>query len=202
MIKKFDKGNCILTESQYLPSVAIFRALIYQDTWLIDTLSMFQKSGFRNRCRIATSQAVQTLTVPVKGGRGVKLPMCEVEIDHSFPWKKLHLEAIKMNYLNSPFFEYYFDDLAVEFAKPIQSLVEFNGTLIRLVLQMLEWDLKVELLDSIHLMSEFQDLVIDNEDFTIYPQVFDSKIGFQKNLSIIDLLFNEGPEATRILRNH
>ena len=152
----------------------------------IEAHENFQKQTLRTRCRIATANGVQTLTVPVSGSGSIK----EIKISDHNNWRHLHWQALASAYGSSPFFEYYADDIAPFFEKKWDFLFDYNLEITYKMCELL--DIRTE----IRLTDEFQGCSFNqHNDSKPYYQVFQSRHGFIPDLSILDLLFNMGPEA-------
>lgn len=208
----------VLLSTAYLAPVQYYSKLAaYGEVW-IEGNEHFLKQSYRNRCVILTANGVQNLSIPVAEGSNSKRLIRDVAISYDHPWQKLHWRAILSAYGNAPFFEYYSDSLAPFFhEKKWKFLVDFNRDIQAAVSN--ELGLKCNLLltgefvapgdggpecddfrYAIHPKSRHQ--AMDNS-FTpvVYMQVFQEKFGFTPNLGIIDLLFNEGPEAMGVLQD-
>ena len=154
----------------------------------IEAHENFQKQTLRTRCRIATANGVQTLTVPVSGSGSIK----DIKISDHNNWRHLHWQALASAYGSSPFFEYYADDIAPFFEKKWEFLFDYNLEITRKMCELL--DIRKE----IRLTDEYKGCTFDlraKADCKPYYQVFQSRHGFLPDLSILDLLFNMGPEA-------
>ena len=180
----------------------------------------YQKQSYRNRCRFYAADGVQALSFPIVHESGThKLPISEIKVDYSTPWIQQHERAIISAYRTSAYFEYYQDDLFEILDSRPETLFELNLALIRFFIE--KTGIKVDL----RLTSEYsrQGLVEDSsvqcEDLreVIHPkrpnsllasmdlekpyfQVFARKYGFKSDLSIMDLLFNEGPDSILFLK--
>jgi hypothetical protein len=190
----------------------------------IEACENYQKQSYRNRCRFYGAEGVQTLSFPIvhKGGTH-KLPITEIEVDYSTPWLQQHQRAIVSAYRTSAYFEYYMDELfAIMDSRP-EKLFDLNMKLIRFFIE------KTGIAAELRLTQDFSrdgKLIAEDgnmiacEDLreTIHPkrpdtilhdygldkpyfQVFSPKHGFQSNLSIMDLLFNEGPDSIIYLKS-
>jgi hypothetical protein len=211
------RKHSVLLSSAYLAPVQYYTKFIGNEEVWIDLNEHFLKQSYRNRCTILTANGPQDLTVPVTEGSNSKRIVREVAISWDHPWQKLHWKALLSAYNNAPFFEYYADSLAPFYhEKRWKFLTDFNLDIQSVVLEELnlkcnlsqtkEYFAKEKLPDG---MDDFR-YAIDpkpsrqsiDEDFrpTPYMQVFQEKFGFTANLSIVDLLFNEGPMAMDILR--
>ena len=164
----------------------------------------FVKQSIRNRCEIYGANGKLRLTIPKERKGSSKTIIKEIKISYKEDWQKLHWNAIKSAYNSSPFFEYYQDELEPFFKKKESNLVDFNNKLQEVILELLQEDNCPDFTTSYHHKTEFSDL--RNNDFILensskYNQVFMEKHGFIPNLSILDLLFNLGPESSDYLHN-
>lgn len=207
----------VLLSSAYLAPVQYYtKFLRYEEVW-IDLSEHFLKQSYRNRCSILTANGTQNLTVPVTEGSNSKRIIRDVVISWDHPWQKLHWKAILSAYNNAPFFEYYADSLAPFYhEKKWKFLTDFNLGIQSVVLAEINLKVQINFMTAYcpteKLSAGMDDFryIIDpkpgrkgiDENFipTAYMQVFQEKFGFTANLSIVDLLFNEGPMAMDILR--
>ena len=191
----------------YLPPVSYFAALLNAENVWLEACENYVKQSYRNRCRIATANGVETLSIPVESNSGRKNPIRDVRISSHGNWQQTHWRAISSAYMNSPFFEYYQDDFRPFYENKWTFLWDYNFELLTLILQLLNENPKIILTEK------YKEPTEDNIDFrdkihpkkeTIshikpYYQVFENKFGFLPDLSIIDLLSNMGNEAALIL---
>lgn len=192
----------VLLSSAYLPPVSFFTAINSGGDVLIEQYDNYCKQTYRNRCRIATSAGIQTLTIPVVKSTSPKQLMKDVRISDHGEWRHQHWNALESAYMNSPFFMYYQDDFRPFYEKKYEFLIDFNTELTLLILKLAGIDKPVRLTESyIRNTDDIPDLryLIEpgkNEPQTPkeYWQVFKQKYGFIGNLSAVDLLFNMGPE--------
>ncbi len=209
--------NSVILSSAYLAPVQYYTKLIQYDEVWIDLSEHYLKQSYRNRCTILTANGPRNLSVPVTGGSNSKKFIRDVEISYDHPWQKLHWKAMLSAYNNAPFFEYYADSIAPFYhEKKWKFLAEFNHSVQSAVLN--ELNLKPSLKNT-EVFYPVGDLPADTNDFRcaiqpktglhtsdanfvpqVYMQVFQEKFGFTPNLSILDLLFNEGPMAADVLR--
>lgn len=167
------------------------------------------KQTYRNRCRIKTSQKIDTLTVPVLKGNS-KIGIQDILIDYSQDWVKDHSRAIQSAYGKSPFFEHYRDLFWEVWSKKPDHLFSLNAEILTLCLKLLQIDVKVEITSEYQntppdAVKDYRNAIHPKKSFLkndlfrpcIYNQVFGSN--FAENISIIDLLFCEGPNARQIL---
>ena len=198
--------------SLYNGPVNYFARLVREETILIEQFDSYIKQTYRNRCRVSGPNGVLSLSIPVKRNRGVKCLHRDIRIDYDKPWNKIHWKSLVAAYAASPFFEYISDDLVGFYEGRFDFLVDLNT-------QMLEKTLKIMGLDiPVHLTREFQEITGEDDPRQFihpkintwvadpgfaaepYHQVFSERFGFQANLSILDLLFNEGPDSLSVLK--
>jgi hypothetical protein len=190
----------------YFSPISQFMAIANSDEILFEVEDNFQKQTYRNRCYIFGPNGKQLLNIPVKHLPGSeKKKTKDTLIDNKTSWQSQHLKSLQIAYRNSPFFEFYEDDLLPVFSKNYKYLLDLNI------------DTYFFIMDAIQIHKEFsktskyivstekdyrylanakQDLGINFDD---YIQMFDDKHGFLKNLSVLDLLFMEGPNSISFL---
>lgn len=194
----------IVIDIQYLPSIQFFSEVLKVPVVRLEKYEHYEKGSYRNRCYIAGANGKLRLTVPLKKGKHEHVPMHEVRISYDHNWQKEHWQSICTAYRTSPYFEFYEHEFEPFYMKRYESLYEFNWQLIQCIVILLgvevnfqhttQYSKEVEndLRSYIHPKKN-----IENE--IKYHQVFDDKYDFIPNLSIIDLLFNEGPNAKQFL---
>jgi len=193
----------------YLPPVEYFTQLTQfkPDVW-IECGEHFPKQTYRNRANIYSPDGVLTLVVPVVKGSKVHTPIKDVKISYDFKWQRLHWLSLEACYRRSAYFEYYEDDFASFYQQKTTHLFEYNQKLLELLLRLLK--IKTTLNYTETYEARYPELVTDlrngfnaKKEVTIeqkpYFQVFEERHGFLKNLSIIDLLFNQGPQSANYL---
>ncbi len=190
--------------STYLPQIAHFKAIIAGD-YIIDCSEHYIKRSERNRAQIMTANGVMPLTVNIKRANRPRTPMHEVEIDYSKRWQHQHWEAIRSAYKSSPYFDYYADMLEEFYTTEYQFLVEYNMAFTRLILRLLQQPTELKISDGyITATPDDVDLrakgsAMPGVVFEPYVQVFADRNPFVENLSILDLLLCEGPNAMSYL---
>lgn len=202
----------IISHPLYLAALPLYTGLYKADRLVIDDIAPFVKQTLRNRTTIATENGAQTLTIPVMhNGRSV--PMRDIRISEHGNWRHQHWNALVSAYRKSPFFEYYADDFALFYEERDGFLIDFNMRLHSVVCELLGLERKVELLSEItdkevllattdtRHIAEPRTLAEIESSTKPYYQVFSQRNGFIPNLSIIDLLFNMGPEGLIVLRD-
>lgn len=192
-----------LLSTTYFGPVQWYQKLYRYESVCIDHQETFQKQTYRNRCLIATTQGIQALTVPVVHDAGNVIS--DIRISDHGNWRHLHWQALQTAYGDSPFFEYYEDDLRSFFTeRHWERLIDYNESICQKMCELLDIQphfspltsdlspLTSDLRQGINPKHPFEDT-----DFQPRPyyQVYQQKHGFLPNLSILDLLFNMGPES-------
>ena len=211
-----------LLQTTYFGPIQWYQKLYRYDHCLIEQYDSYQKQTYRNRCVIATANGPQALTVPVEG-TNEKCLVKDLRISDHNNWRRIHWNALLSAYSESPFFDYYADDIHPFFEKKYDFLIDFNEAIRQKVCELLDIHPNVvhssqfivhnyepqpaqnnyELCTMNHeLIADFREVInakhpLADADFQPqrYWQVFEGKHGFQANLSILDLLFNMGPES-------
>ena len=195
-----------LLSTTYFGPVQWYQKLYRSEETQIEQWESFQKQTYRNRCLIATTNGVQALTVPIE--RGTSPLMKDIRISDHGNWRHLHWNALQSAYGESPFFEYYQDDIYPFFEKRWTFLLDFNEEIRQKICELIDIQPKVSYTkcfnhgDSPHDLRDFREGIrpkhpAPDPDFIPKPyyQVYQQKHGFVANLSILDLLFNLGPES-------
>ncbi len=203
----------LIIEYQYLPPVSVIKASIHDTHIGYLQYDRFRKMSFRNRCIIPAANGPVTLSVPLKGGREITLPMKEVRIDNSVDWQQRHWRTITSAYGRSPWFEFYADGLEQYYLRKYTFLADLDLELLQWIYTCLGRKMTIDLLAheppeglkepvldlrNKILPKNFKDFH-QVKNLPVYTQVFQDKIGFQPNMSIIDLIFCEGSNAVKYL---
>ncbi len=197
----------ILLSTAYLPPIEYFSYIIKAEEVFIEREENYLKQSYRNRCYILSADGLQLLTIPVYKGSFHKTPVKEIRIDYSKRWQQIHLRALSSSYKSSPYFIYYYEIIEKIIQSNYEFLLDLNMHILKAILKMM----KIEILLSY--TSDFQPTDISNNDLRYkispkkksyyqpkkYIQVFDYGEGFAADLSIMDLVFNMGPEAYKYL---
>ena len=175
----------------YLAPVSHFSAYYRNDEVRYEVCDHFTKQTLRNRCRIDSPSGPLALSIPIVKTEG-KTMMRDVRISDHGNWRHQHWIALESSYRQSPFFEYYADEFAPFYEKKWDFLADFNEELMMLVASLLDICKPVT-----RTTSYAGDAFAQLPAFEVRPyyQMFASKHGFLPNLSIVDLLFNQGPEG-------
>jgi hypothetical protein len=201
----------LIYPSLYNGPVNYFVRLVREDQILIEQFDSYTKQTYRNRCRILGPNGVLSLSIPIKRKRGMKSHFRDIRIDNDKPWNKIHWKSLVASYASSPFFEFIRDDLAPFYEGRFEFLVDLNMKMLDKTLQIMGLDIPVQLTHGFEEISGKDDPrhfihpkikteVADPGYIPVaYHQVFSERFGFQSNLSILDLLFNEGPDSLSVL---
>ena len=186
----------------YLPSVNYMAWIISQKKIGFVVSNHFQKQTFRNRTAIYSPNGKLYLTIPIVHRKDLDHQLDKnVLIHQETSWQKNHWRSLEASYRSSPFFEFYEHDLHPFFHKRQESLVDLNIQLIIKILSLLE--VNIDITKEEEITNEFRNLILAkqkiNNSNPVYSQVFGSKHGYLDNLSILDLLFNLGPESVDYL---
>ncbi len=196
-----------IVPSTYLPSIEIMRAIASGD-YIIDLGEHYIKRSQRNRAEIMTAGGVMQLTVNIARGNRPRTPMHQIEIDYSKRWQHQHWIAITSAYRSSPFFDYYADELEPFFTAKYERVVDLNLAITKKILQLLG------LPSDLNVSQEYVEAKEGDIDMrpkgaqsgeaplTPYIQVFSDRLPYAENLSIIDLLFCEGPNTVSYILSH
>ncbi len=198
-----------LLHPSYFPSIVSLSVIVNAGHILLEAADNFQKQTYRNRMYIYGANGRLILQVPIKHTKadGHQLYK-DVRVENAFPWQARHWKSLETAYRSSPYFEYYEDALRPLFVEQHSSLLDLNVKTIETISLLLGFELKFTRTTS---YLKGADTVVDHRylvnakreaPFSLerYPQVFEEKHGFLPNLSILDLLFNEGPHALEYLR--
>ncbi len=193
----------------YFSPIAQYAALYNYPNFVFEVEDNFQKQSYRNRCYIHGANGKQLLNIPIVHDKNTERKKTkDTKIEQQFPWQQQHFKSLKIAYRSSPFFEFYEDDLAPIFTKKYHFLQDLTIDTFLFVKDALELAHEFTVSESYQVQPEGQDFRYLanakqklNIDFPKYTQVFDDKNGFIKNLSILDLLFMEGPNTISYLEN-
>ncbi|MFT5753840.1 MAG: hypothetical protein ACI924_001064 [Flavobacterium sp.] len=191
----------------YFPSISHYIAMIQADEIVFEVDDNFQKQTNRNRMYIYGANGLHLLNISVKHSIEKNQKYKDVIIDKTSEWQKNHLKSLEAAYKNSPFFEYFIDDILPIYQKKHKFLIDLNFETFEIVNSCLGIDLPfsktIEYLHTLENENDLRYLVNGKKDTTqleSYTQVFNDKHGFINNLSILDLLFNEGRYAVDYLK--
>ena len=202
-----------LLSTAYLAPVEYYTKLLAYDHILVEQYDHYAKQTYRNRCTIAAPDGPLALSVPTVKPDTPKCFTRDIRISDHGNWRHLHWNALESAYNHTPFFEYYKDDFRPFYEQKYEFLVDFNEALCQLVCLLLDISPRIsrttdyaaaptnadDFRERIHPKKDFR---TEDPDFVARPyyQVFQDRLGFLPNLSIVDLLFNMGPESLLVLQ--
>ena len=199
----------ILLSTSYLGPVQYFSKFLLGGKLIIEKHDNFIKQTYRNRCTIYGANGPLSLTVPVLRGSFHKTPVKSLRIDYSKKWQIEHWRAIESAYRSAPFFEYYSEEIWESYQKQPELLIQLNTELLETIFRLIgispDYSFSTQYISS----GEFdyrtairpkQALPDPSFKSAFYHQVFEDRFGFIENLSMLDLLFNMGPEAPEVLQ--
>ncbi|HKR04496.1 MAG TPA: WbqC family protein [Bacteroidia bacterium] len=196
--------------TSYLPSIEYISALVKFPSVEMEQWENYQKQTIRNRCHILSANGMQTLLIPVMHERKIKILIKDLKICYNEPWQRIHWASLQSAYNKSPFFEFYKDDFEKIIFSNKTFLLDLNAELLQLVLKILGAGIKINhtlTFEKKYPENDFR-FLSDSKSTSkpklqtsnlSYPQVFSYKFGFTPNLSIVDLIFNEGKASVDFL---
>lgn len=202
-------SNSIILPADYLPPVSYLHAIMHcEGAVKIDQHEHFPKQTYRNRTHIATANGILNLFVPIQHGRKERIAMKDVLISYDHEWQRLHWLSIQTAYRSSAYFEYYEEDFYEFYNQKYQFLFDYNVKQLELIMKVLKIKRPIEFTDSYQ--KNYED-AIDLRD-AIHPkresiyknpkpyyQIFEDRTGFIPDVSVIDLIFNQGPQGKNFL---
>jgi len=197
----------MIFQPTYFSPIAQFQQWVKAEHVIFEVFDNYQKQTYRNRFKIYSPNGLQALSIPILHNNGIRQLTKDVKIENSFPWQKNHFKSLENAYRSSPYFEFYEDDIVPLYEKPQTFLLDFLLQTQELSLEMLQIE------SDFSKTTAYKLAYPDQQDYRFladakskknyttkaYKQVFDNKHGFIPNLSILDLVFNEGPNAISIL---
>lgn len=190
----------------YLPSIQYVSLFLKAEVATIELFETYQKQSCRTRTNVMTANGIQTLTVPVIKVNGNHTLTKDIEISYKESWQQVHLRCLESAYRKSAYFDYYFPYFEKIYKQRFNTLIELNDYCLKVILKLIK--VKKE-----YSYTEDFEKINDNNDYRIslsksdanktemepYYQVFADRHGFISNLSVVDLLFNEGPASINLL---
>jgi len=197
----------IILDNQYCPPISYFALLLKAEKCLIEKHENFVKSSNRNRCRIAGPNGLQMLSIPIDSGKSHRQLFKDIKSSNAIDWQKNHWQSLCSAYRRSPYFEFYEDELAPFFLDNSVSIFELNTQIIKKMMGLLKLDITLDYTTSfIKEHDGFMDgRSLYKEKFFSpalppYIQVFGDRHPFLNDISILDLLFNQGPQTKDYLQ--
>ncbi|MGC1205067.1 MAG: WbqC family protein [Flavobacteriaceae bacterium] len=199
----------IIIHPTYFPNIAHFVAIANADDLILEMDDNFLKQTYRNRSYIYGANGKLAINIPVVHSQKKRQKYRDVKVFNEEKWQSLHWKSLLSAYSTSPFFEYYKDELEPLFGLKVDYILNFNLKCFEVVCDCLQLELKTSKTETyqteVNNTDDFRYLVNAKKEqsyhFDSYTQVFSNKHGFIPNLSILDLLFNEGPNAVHYLES-
>ncbi len=204
----------VILSSAYLAPVEYYTKLFAYGRVYVEQNDHYMKQTYRNRCVIASADGPLALTIPTEKGDEAKCLMKDIRISDHGNWRHVHWNAFVAGYKQSPFFDYYADEFHRFFEHKYEFLYDFNAELCRWVCKQIDIQPTIiptdEYLTATDGVDDYREIIHPKRDWKVadeafapkaYYQVFDARQGFIPNLSVVDLLFNMGPESLLVLRD-
>ena len=195
-----------LFTTAYFPSISYMARFLAEDEPVIEVFETSHKQTYRNRCRVMTANGVESLSVPVVKVNGNHTMTQDMAISPIEPWQHIHSRCLESAYKAAPYFDHYYDYLRPIFETRFERLINLNDAALQAVLKMLK--VNKEIVHTTDYVREAENDLreafspkkqVDASLFPTYYQVFSEKYPFAPDLSVLDLIFNEGPEALQHL---
>jgi len=207
------KESNIIMSTAYMPPIEYIALMIKYEKITIEKEETYPKQTYRNRCEILSANGILDLSIPVNKIHGNNTKTKDITIINSGRWFINHWRAINSAYSGSPFFLYYKDDLEGFFMGKYDNLLELNTELTKTLISLIGINCSIEYSESFlkpvqgNTVTDLRYSItpkkrVNPKYFVKYIQVFSNKFNFFPNLSIIDLLFNLGPETKDYLNQH
>ena len=188
--------------TSYLPDIQYVALFLKNDAPRIEVFETYQKQSCRTRCNVMTANGLQTLTVPIVKTNGNHTLTKDIAISYKEPWQQIHQRCLEAAYRKTPYFEYYFPYLEKAFTTRFVTLVELNEFCLKFILKVLKVNKEIVYTEDFEPLSDANDYRVslskwspESTKFPKYYQVFEDRQPFISNLSVIDLIFNEGPNS-------
>ena len=202
--KKMIEKKIIISPLFYFPPIEFYFHFINSEKTIFEKHEHFVKQSYRNRCIILGANGKLDLSIPIIHESNEHIKMSEVKICHNQKWQKLHWKSIESAYRSSPYFEFYEDEIRPLFEIKEEKLIDFNFCCFQILLKITGLENQIAFSESfiksydhtfVDLRSTLHPKKKSELVFSEYHQVFTHKFGFTNNLSVLDLLFNKGPET-------
>lgn len=197
-----------LLSTAYLPPINYFQIIVNTDLIVVEQFETYPKQTYRNRCYIYGPNGKQLLSIPVTKPNGNHTQTKDIIIDNKSNWQQQHWRSITTAYNNTPYFEYFADALSIYFNEPFENLLTFNTALTNTLCKLIGIEKQIEFTTVFFkdndAIKDYRNTIHPKEqqlfNTTRYFQSFEDKHSFIPNLSIIDLLFNIGPNTYGYLK--
>lgn len=192
----------LIFPTAYLPSIEYVSLFLKTDNVSIELYETYQKQSCRTRCNVMTANGIQTLTIPVTKTNGNHTLTKDIEISYKESWQQTHIRCLESAYRKSAYFDYYFPYFEKIYKEKFNTLIELNDFCLKIILKLLKVKKEYSYTEDFEKIVDNNDLRIslsknnyNNFEMKPYYQVFADRHGFVSNLSIVDLLFNEGSNS-------
>ena len=198
-----------LFPTSYFPPISYMAALLREENPLIEIYETYPKQTYRNRCIVMTANGVHSLSVPVSKPFGNRTKTAEIQISYQTPWQQIHKRTLLSAYKATPYFDHYFPRFERFFDKETTNLIDLNNKILSELLKILKVeksiDFTTDYIKNVHEITDYRTVFNPKKGlaanyFPVYYQAFCEKYPFAPNLSILDLIFNEGPLASIYLK--
>ena len=185
----------------YLPSIEYVSLFLKTEDASIELFETYQKQSCRTSTNVMTANGIQTLTIPVIKTNGNHTLTKDIEISYKESWQQVHLRCLESAYRKSAYFDYYFPYFEKIYKQKFNTLVELNDFCLKTILKTMKVKKDYSFTTDFERIAEENDYRIslskgtNKIEMKPYYQVFADRHGFIPNLSIVDLLFNEGPNS-------
>ncbi|MBQ6770264.1 MAG: WbqC family protein [Bacteroidales bacterium] len=195
-----------LFTTAYFPSISYMARFLQEDAPVVEVWETYRKQTYRNRCRVMTANGVESLSVPVVKVNGNHTMTRDILVSDHAPWQHIHSRCLESAYKNSPYFDHYYDYLRPIFEGHFERLIDLNDATLQAVLKILK--VNKEIVHTTDYVREAENDLreafspkkpFDESLFPTYYQVFSEKLPFAADMSVLDLVFNLGPEAVGYL---
>ncbi len=202
--------NAILIESQYIGSCSYWNLLLQADEIYLDQHEHYVRRSYRNRAHILGANGLLRLSIPLEHGKSQHAAMKDVRISNNDNWQSLHWHSFTSAYRRSPFFEYYEDYFKKFYENKFDLLIDYNTELMKVIASILKVELSIKFSEKYFGKDEFfgtdyRSIFLPNKssdiNFASYPQVFNDRFPFEKDLCVFDVLFNVGTRSKEYLLN-
>ena len=200
--------SSVILSTAYMPPIEYIAQFLFFDNVFIEKEETYSKQTYRNRCCICGPNGLQILSIPVIKTFGNHTKTKDVKISYSTHWQLNHWRSLKTAYNASPYFLHYEEKLFSFYTKKYVFLLDYNFEILEIILKILKVKNKISMaeqyqqsiLNVVDLREEIHPKKEKVNTTPRYSQVFEEKYGFISNLSIVDLLFNQGPETSKYLK--
>lgn len=203
--------STIIVEAQFFPPIESFAHIVQHTHLIIEACEHYQKGSYRNRCHIANSTGLQSLSIPLSKGKNSKQPVRQVQISYDLDWQKQHWQSLQTAYGSAPYWEYYAPIFERIYIQKYEYLFDFNIEILKTLFKILKLNNSIDVSLSTTYEKAYDASIQDIRNaitprtqplYNIqYAQLFQDRLAFQPNMSILDLVFCTGPRSVEILKS-